>query len=97
MDKSCPFEIGEEVFSVVDHPSASIYILSGDHGIISEIVGSSVVGVDWCKNVGGHTCGGHCQDGFGWRVRIGEIDHCSALMPAPQESYVDDFLKDVGV
>lgn len=68
------FKVGDRVEAIVDHPSRSAYIYAGDSGTVREVYDSIDAGVEWDnKFPDGHSCSGHCKEGYGWYVRQREI------------------------
>ena len=65
------FKLGDKVVLIVD--SYNIRLEKESIGIIVEeedieTMSEGYIGVDWGKNVQGHTCNRNCKDGNGWRV-----------------------------
>lgn len=62
------FMIGDRVAATRHAPAAKYTILANDCGTVCLIDRDGMVGVRWDKNVQGHTCGGRCEAGHGWKV-----------------------------
>ena len=60
------FNIGDTVIVVSDTMNAVLQ--KGDKGVIVLIDNGGWIGVDWYKNVCGHTCSNTCVDTHGWIV-----------------------------
>ena len=67
-----PFQIGDRVETVVDHPEGNPDIMVGMQGTVCELntlEAIRFIGVMWDMPVkGGHTCDHNCPNGYGWRV-----------------------------
>lgn len=87
------FNIGDRVIMIRDyyddhHPFAdaktSDGTFSGDTGTVCEILSERTIGVRWDRRIkGGHSCGGHCANGYGWRVG----EHMVELIDGPCRDY----------
>ena len=70
------FDIEDRVRSVVDNPDRNKHIHIGSTGTVVNIdeAGIGIIGVCWDDFVGGHTCHGNAEDGYGWNVHEYEIE-----------------------
>ena len=77
------FRVGDAVITTVDHASNNGNLLAGCTGTVV-VAGYSIISVAWDVFVGGHSCGGRCEGGYGWNVYDYEIEHydCTELKPA---------------
>ena len=68
------FKVGDRVKCIRN--TWSIPILN-EYGtvcnIIEDFFGSYVVGINFDKYIDGHSCSGHCKDGYGWNLEPSEI------------------------
>lgn len=90
------FHIGDRVR--VDN---TFLALDGDEGTIVEIgeIDSSIwrVGVRFDKHIDGHTCGGLCEDGYGWYVLPENLELIGEDEPIPSVPTREDILSFLGV
>lgn len=71
--KGNALNIGDEVM-IIDNNQGNDFICVGDKGIVcDDLLTGSLVGVFFGKNIHGHTCGGECEDHYGWYVRTNSI------------------------
>lgn len=87
------FNIGDCVVCIVDNPDDNSSITIGSTGVVLHCDPprdgheSYLVDVRWDYDVGGHTCGGRCQQGFGWTVFATDIE--------PEKEYTLPDMEDV--
>ena len=56
--------------------------------MVCDIDEDGMIGVDWEFNVGGHSCSGHCQNGYGWYVATREIKLSDADVDIDEDSFL---------
>ena len=66
------FQVGDRIQAAIDHPDGNKVILCGDCGTVL-VNFDGRLKVQWDKDVGGHTCGGRCENGHGWNVNEGDV------------------------
>lgn len=78
------FQIGDRV--MVSHltRNKNRNLSDGDCGTVVGFYSTTAVCVRWDKNIGGHACGGRCENGFGWNVCLEEIE--PEPLPAPVDA-----------
>ena len=71
------FCVGDLVESIVDHPDGNSDIVIGSVGTICTLIeelGTQYAGVFWNVPINcGHDCHHTCSDGYGWFMRLNEI------------------------
>lgn len=68
------FKVGDRVAAAVDHPDNNSHIMKGDEGTVCRVFGGARrVSVEWDEQIGGHSCGGSCPDGYGWNVNVSDL------------------------
>ena len=66
-------KLGDTV-KLITYTGSNEILCIGDEGIVVEIIGfNNLIGIDWGKNIDGHTCDGTCTDTYGWRVSCQSI------------------------
>lgn len=69
------FRIGDLVTASRDKIDGNRNLNAGMTGVVVDIqvMAYTPVGVQWETDIGGHTCNGHCRDGFGWYTRSEDL------------------------
>lgn len=83
------FKVGDRVRYIIEGGNGA-RIRVGDTGTVCE-VGKSCIGVEWDRNVGGHSCQGKAKIGHGWNV----MRECLELLNGASEPE-DDSKFEVG-
>lgn len=81
-----PFNIGDRVVCLGNHPDSNDNIQIGSTGTVCRVVQDDDcgdIGVCWDYDVGGHDCKGACARGRGWFVRPYQIE----LDTTPDETF----------
>ena len=87
------FQVGDLVIAAKDYPQYNDNIRKGQDGVICHIdIEDDMIGVDWEFDVAGHSCDGHCPNGYGWYVKAEEIE----LSVVEQGIDEDSFLQVIG-
>ena len=92
------FKIGDRVIAKRNSPEGNDSIRANDCGTVCQILTGgwtgATIGVEWDHRLkGGHSCGGNCNIGFGWRVRVDDIDLFAAEEEADFEIEEDAFME----
>lgn len=71
------FHVGDRVVAITEHPDANPSIRIGYTGTVCvERDSFGRAGVRWdIKITNGHSCGEHCEYGYGWFVNPCSIEH----------------------
>lgn len=72
----CPFQIGDVVQLLVDNPDNNECLHIGDTGTavyIDTYKGEYGIGVDWGRDIEGHSCNSCCEYGNGWNVDCDQL------------------------
>lgn len=72
----CPFQIGDVVQLLVDNPDNNEFLHAGDTGTavyIDTYKGEYFIGVDWGRDIEGHSCNACCEYGNGWNVDCDQL------------------------
>lgn len=69
------YYVGQIVELLVDHPDNNKKLRAGDFGIVCNVEDfeGEIIGVNWQRNIDGHSCSGTCEFGKGWNVGVKDI------------------------
>lgn len=70
-------EIGDRVRLIKNFPGGIQGLYAGDEGTIVDI--RNDWGLPWAcirfdRYVDGHSCGGKCEDGYGWNIDVDDVE-----------------------
>lgn len=84
------FKVGDHVIGVGTCDGKRIDGLKGKV-VLSSLLSSHYLGVEWEKDIGGHNCNGHAKKGYGWNVRIEHVKKVSEVKLAEKVETREDY------
>jgi len=84
------FKVGDHVIGVGTYEGKIINGLKGKV-VLSSLLSSHYLGVEWEKDIGGHNCNGHAKKGYGWNVRREHVKNVSEVKLAEKVKTREDY------